>query len=422
MNFLFILADDLGWRDLGCYGRPDYATPVLDQLSTRARRFTQAYASASSCSPTRVALMTGRYPQRVPVGLIDPLPPGCQVGLPESCPTLPLLLREAGYRTGLVGKWHLGEGPGQGPLHHGYEEFFGFLGGAMTYFSHRSAPDAAPALREGDCAADASGYATDLFARRAADFIRHRDARPFFLSLHFNAPHWPWHGPGDEAAERELREMWHYEGGSPAAYARMVVAMDEAIGRVLLSLQDSGKAADTLVVFTSDNGGERYSYHWPLTGAKGGLWEGGIRVPLVVFGPGVDAGTCDLPCATIDWMPTILSLAGCGTASGLDGIDVSPALRGEALPERTLFWRTQDMGAARLGPWKYLRRGEERYLANLEMDVTENANFSRRRPDVFAALEARYRDWDASMLPLPAEARRESWDQIVLRRRRLETA
>jgi arylsulfatase A-like enzyme len=427
LNVVFILADDLGWRDLGCYGRPDYETPVLDALAARGARLTQAYASSSSCSPTRVALLTGRYQQRLPVGLFDPLPPGSRVGLPEGIATLPRLLAAAGYRTGLVGKWHLGEGPGQGPLHHGYEEFFGFLGGAMTYFSHLSGPPghaaSRAALLDGESPVQARGYATALFADRAIEFIRRPDPRPFFLSLHFNAPHWPWEEPGGEAAAGNLREMWHYEGGSLRVYGAMVGAMDRAIGSVLAALQDSGKASETLVVFTSDNGGERYSFHWPLRGEKGSLWEGGIRVPAIVAGPGIAAGAVsDATAITMDWVPTILGYAGVESEPGgdFDGVDLGPALAGPgAGAERTLFWRTQDMAAARRGPWKYLRCGEDAYLVNLVEDITENANFRRTHPEVFAGLEQACREWDSRMLPIPAEGRRAPWDEIVRRKRRL---
>jgi arylsulfatase A-like enzyme len=214
--------------------------------------------------------------------------------------------------------------------------------------------------------------------------------------------------------------MWHYEGGSLATYARMVVAMDEAIGRVLAAIEEAGSAGETLVVFTSDNGGERYSYHWPLTGAKGALWEGGIRVPTLVAGASIAPSECDAPCATIDWMPTILALAGIESRGlALDGADLSPVLRGGALAPRTLFWRTQDMGAARCGPWKYLQAGGASFLANLDADITENANFVHRHPEVLERLRGAYREWDAAMLPIPPQARRERWDDLVLRRRSL---
>src|SRR2546425_587783 len=222
-NILFILADDLGWGDLSCYGRPDYKTPVLDDLAARGVRLTQAYANSSTCSPTRVALITGRYQTRLPVGLYDPLPGGAPAGLPPKHPTLPGLLRAAGYRTALVGKWHLGFPPAFGPLKSGYDEFFGFMGGGMTYFTHKSGPfvgvPAIPALYDGEARIEREGYATDLFADRAAEIVGRADPKPFFLSLHFNAPHWPWEGP---PARRQGRNPAGDEHG---------LASDVALGR-----------------------------------------------------------------------------------------------------------------------------------------------------------------------------------------------
>src|SRR5262245_2931262 len=262
-NILFILADDLGWGDLSCYGRPDYKTPVLDDLARRGVRLTQAYANSSTCSPTRVALITGRYQNRLPVGLYDPLPAGTTVGLPPDHPTLPGLLKAAGYRTALVGKWHLGWPPAFGPLKSGYDEYFGQLGGGMTYFTHRAGPflgaPVAAGLYDGETRVEREGYATDLFADRAVEIVRRVDPRPFFVSLHFNAPHWPWEGPQDKAQAPSLREMAHYEGGSPRVYAAMMQSLDAAIGRVLKALDAAGHARNTIVVFSSDNGGERYS-------------------------------------------------------------------------------------------------------------------------------------------------------------------
>jgi len=309
-SVLFIVADDLGWGDLSCYGRPDYKTPVLDGLAARGTRLTQAYANSSTCSPTRVALITGRYQNRLPVGLYDPLPIGTPYGLPPEHPTLPGLLKKAGYATALVGKWHLGWPPSYGPLKSGYDEFFGQLGGGMTYFTHRAGPylgpPTAPGLFDGEKRVDREGYATDLFTDRALDFIRRVESKPFFLSLHFNAPHWPWEGPQDGARAAAIREMAHYEGGSPRVYREMVQHMDTAIGRVLELLAAKGRANNTIVVFTSDNGGERYSYHWPLRGGKGYLWEGGIRVPAIISWPGtIPAGRVSRQLAmSMDWLPT----------------------------------------------------------------------------------------------------------------------
>jgi arylsulfatase A-like enzyme len=426
---LFILADDLGWGDLSCYGRPDYKTPVLDNLAARGVRLLQAYANSSTCSPTRVALITGRYQTRLPVGLYDPLPGGAPAGLPPQHPTLPSLLRAAGYRTALVGKWHLGFPPAFGPLKSGYDEFFGFMGGSMTYFTHKSGPfvgvPSIPALYEGETRVEREGYSTDLFAARAVEVIRRTDPKPLFLSLHFNAPHWPWEGPQDQEKAASIREMAHYEGGSPRAFRAMVESMDAAIGRILKALEESGHGGDTIIVFTSDNGGERYSYHWPFRGEKGYLWEGGIRVPAIVVWPGIlpTGKVTNQLAMSMDWLPTLLSAVGAkpDPAYPSDGVDLMPVLRGSMLEfERTVFWRTQDMMAVRKGDWKYVRWDTREYLANLAEDETENANFRQKDHAVFEQLKRAYEDWDKHMLPIPPEVRRGPWENQKNRARDLE--
>ena len=428
-NILFILADDMGWGDLSCYGRPDYRTPVLDNLAARGVRLTQAYANSSTCSPTRVALITGRYQNRLPVGLYDPLPPGTPHGLPPAHPTLPSLLKNAGYGTALIGKWHLGWPPAYGPLKSGYDEFFGLYGGYMTYFTHRAGAPLGPprqhALHEGDQPVDREGYATDIFAERAAEFVRRAHGKPFFLSLHFTAPHWPWEGPKDRARVESIRELAHFEGGSPRIYSEMVQSLDAAVGRILKALLASGREKETILIFTSDNGGERYSYHWPLRGGKGYLWEGGIRVPAIVVWPGVlPAGkVINQVAMSMDWLPTLLAAAGTRPDPNFppDGVNLLPVLRGEA-PEfaRTVFWRTQDMGVARSGDWKYVQWGTHEYLFNLAQDETENANSILKNAADFERLKQAYVNWDAQMLPVPAEVRRGSYDVFYNRWRTLE--
>lgn len=425
-NILFILADDLGWGDLSCYGRPDYKTPVLDGLAARGVRLTQNYANSSTCSPTRVALITGRYQNRLPAGLYDPLPPKGP-GLSPEHPTLPGILKSAGYATALVGKWHLGFPPAHHPLRSGYDEFFGLYGGGMTYFTHKSAglfgPPQQHGLYEGDQPVTRDGYATDLFAERAIDFVRRVKDKPFFLSLHFTAPHWPWEGPNDKAKAESIREMAHYEGGSPRVFRTMMASLDGAIGRVLKALE--GRTQDTLIVFTSDNGGERYSYQFPFRGEKGTLWEGGIRVPGIVVWPGViPAGRVSGQLAmSMDWLPTLLAAAGARADAVYppDGVDLLPVVTGRANEfGRDVYWRTQDMGVARSGDWKYVRWGEHEYLFNLTEDETENANFMLRNTREHERLKQAYASWDAQMLPVPADARRGAYEVYYNRARTLE--
>ena len=242
----------------------------------RGVRFTQAYANSAVCSATRLALITGRYQYRLPLGLEEPLAGKTDVGLPPEHPTLPSLLRNAGYATSLIGKWHLGVLPSFGPLQSGYDEFWGFRTGALDYYSHRNSRGEAD-LWDGDVAIEQTGYMTDLLGDRAVDAIERqaRNKRPFLLSLHFNAPHWPWEAPGDQAESERLHDtrLRHYDGGTQRTYARMVQAMDRQIGRVLQALDANGLSGNTIVIFTSDNGGERFSDTWPFTGSRRNCWR-----------------------------------------------------------------------------------------------------------------------------------------------------
>ena len=398
-NIVFIMADDLGYADLSCYGRRDYRTPNIDRLAAGGVRFTQAYANSPVCSPTRTALITGRYQYRLPVGLEEPIAPtNRNVGLAPEHPTLPSLLRKAGYATALAGKWHLGKPPDFSPLKSGYDRFFGFTAGAIDYFTHSGD------LWDGDRKVQQSGYLTDLLGDRAVKWIGEfvRERRPFFLSLHFSAPHWPWEGPGDEAVSRRIGSLQHYDGGSMKTYAAMVTRLDEQVGRVLSAIGGS----DTIVVFTSDNGGERFSDNWPFTGRKTELLEGGIRVPAIVRWPSrLKAGvTTEQPAITMDWMPTLLAVAGAAPdpAYPPDGIDLMPLLEGRRPPAaRTLFWRYRMHGqrAVRDGDLKWLRIGDNDFLFDLAADPMERANLKGERPADLQRLTSAFDQWNAGMLP-----------------------
>ncbi len=415
-NIVFILADDLGYADLGVYGNTDFATPHLDRLAAQGVRFTQAYANSAVCSATRFGLITGRYQYRLRGGLEEPIAGASKtIGLPPQHPTLPSLLKNAGYRTALFGKWHLGYLPVFGPLKSGYDVFFGNYGGAVDYFTHKPGvgPDVPEDLYEGEVPVHKVGYYTDLIADHATDYIARQDGRqPFFLSLHFTAPHWPWEGPGDEAVSRDIGNIFHYDGGDLATYGRMVTGLDSAIGRVLDALQRKGLADDTIVVFTSDNGGERFSKTWPISGQKTELLEGGIRVPAIVRWPRrLGAGKVTEQVAiSMDWLPTLLAAAGGAPdpAYPPDGQDLLPVLAGERAPaERTLFWRykANAQRAVRSGNWKYLRINGNEFLFDVAVDQRERANLAQRHPDVFNKLKGEWESWSAGMLPITPDVR-----------------
>jgi arylsulfatase A-like enzyme len=405
-NILFILADDLGYGDLSCYGRPDYSTPVLDGLAKQGVKFLSAYAAAPVCTPTRCAFATGRYPQRLEVGLREPLKDRAteiEIGLPANHPTVASRLKLAGYDTALVGKWHLGWKPEFGPNEHGYDEFFGILSGAADYFTHSGD------LWENLTPVDRVGYLTDLLSDRAVAYIERRRARPFYLSLHYTAPHSPWEGPEDAAMGHDDHGAGPMtNGGSLKIFATMMRSMDAGIGRVLRALQRTRLDRNTLVIFTSDNGGERYSFNWPFSFQKGNLFEGGLRVPAIVRWPGVvPAGrTTDQPAITMDWMATLLAAGGAAAdpAYPLDGEDLLPICTGAKAPyDRTLFWRTIERDAMRSGKWKYLKEQGREHLFDVVSDPGEKNDLRAAHPDTLRTLKQQFDAWNARMLPKPAQ-------------------
>ena len=412
-SFVFILADDLGYADLGCYGGRAPCSPELDRLAAQGLRFSDGYSNSPVCSPTRFALMTGRFQYRLRGGNDEPIASrhrgNAELGLPPAHPTLPSLLRDAGYATALAGKWHLGFLPHFGPLKSGYQEFFGPMSGGLDYFTHKDSAGQHD-LFEGEAESHAAGYLTDLITDRAVEFIG-RQRAPFLLSVHYTAPHWPWETRADEGLARTLERISHTDGGSVQTYLTMVRHMDEGIGRILAALSASGAADDTLVVFTSDNGGERYSDTWPLVGKKMDLLEGGIRVPYIVRWPGrVSAGRVTAQLAmTMDWVATFLAAAGVAPHPDypLDGVSLLPVLRDPtAVVERELFWRMKfrNQKAMRAGSWKYLSLDGDEFLFDLSKDQRERANRGRREPERLAAMRARYAAWEATIPPLPPEA------------------
>lgn len=423
-NIVYIVADDLGFADLGCYGGRDATfgpvSPVLDGLAANGLRFTEGYSNAPVCSPTRFALMTGRWQYRLRGAAEEPINSKCRgsatLGLPPAHPTLPSLLRGAGYRTALIGKWHLGYPPHFGPLKSGYETFYGPMSGGVDYFTHcdsRGTHD----LWLGEDAHHQDGYLTDLITDRAVAWLGDvagagPGSAPFFLSLHYTAPHWPWETRDDAALAQEVKDnLFHLHGGSIHRYQRMVQQMDEGIGRVMAALRQAGVERDTLVVFTSDNGGERFSDNWPLVGGKMDLTEGGIRVPWIAHWPAAIAagGVTGQHCLTMDWSATMLAAAGVAAdpAHPLDGVDLGPVLRDPAATfRRPMGWRMLHRGqrAWRDGDWKYLRVDGHDYLFDISADARERANHASRQPERLAALRQAWEDWQATLPPIPDDA------------------
>ena len=423
-NIIFIVADDLGFADLGCYGGRDAqfgpVSPVIDQLAANGLKFTDGYANSPVCSPTRFALMTARYQYRLRGAAEEPINSRARhsttLGLPTSHPTQPTQLQAVGNRTALIGKWHLGYPPTFGPLRSGYDEFFGPMAGGVDYFTH-CASSGAHDLWVGEEEQAHEGYLTDLISRKGVDFVERmaqgeRANDPFFLSLHYTAPHWPWETREDHARAAEVKDnLFHLHGGNIHTYQRMIHHMDEGIGWVVDALKKTGQLDNTLIVFTSDNGGERFSDNWPLVGGKMDLTEGGIRVPWIAHWPAgiAPGGVSAQHCMTMDWSATMMELGGAQADPDypLDGVSLCEVLRH---PDRTfarpMHWRMNHRGqrAMRLGDWKYLRVDGHDYLFNIPDDARERASHAGRQPERLQAMREQWEAWNASMPAIPEDA------------------
>ena len=394
-NLLFILADDLGYGDLGCYGCPDIRTPNLDRLAAEGMRFTDFYANGAVCSPTRIAFLTGRYQQRL--GMENALYyQEMGRGLAPGQPNIATVLKVLGYRTGLSGKWHVGYDRERQPLQQGFDHFFGLLGGNHHYFEHMDRIGV-PDLWLGNDAIEREGYSTDLITADALAFLDKHHAQPFFLFLSHAAPHFPHQGPGDAAKDiRPKTRAW--QDGDRATYIAMVERMDQGIGNVLDRLDKLGIADNTLVVFTSDNGGYIHSRNAPLSGHKSSLLEGGIRVPCIARWPGrIPAATTTSQVAiTMDWTATFAALAGAGNDPlASDGRDLTLVLtKGTTPAMRTLFWRSRkgpkrkgvtEGSAVRWKNWKWYSPLEDETnatLFDLSADPGELTNVIESHPHI----------------------------------------
>jgi arylsulfatase A-like enzyme len=419
-NIVWLVADDLGYADLSLQGCSDIPTPHIDSLAREGVRCTNGYVSAPRCSPTRSGLLTGRYQQRF----------GCefdaQRGLGSEV-TVAQRLAAAGYVTGAVGKWHLGQAPGDRPGARGFDEFFGFLGGAAAYLANTERGGIVPDILRGDEPANETAYLTDAFAREAVAFLERNKDRPFFLYLAFSAPHRPLEAP-PQAVER----FASISDPSRRTYAAMVSSMDDAVGAVLAKLHTLGLDERTLVVFLNDNGGPLGKKVWngssnaPLRGGKSSTYDGGVRVPFLVRWPKtLPAGASyDAPISSIDLAPTALAAAGVPIepAWQLDGVDLLPFLTGHTAepPHEALFWRFNwppaypalHKWAIRMGDWKLVHSptittavGEMNApprLYDLASDPEESVDRAAENPEVVQALQERWNEWNATLPPPPA--------------------
>jgi len=425
-NFVLIMADDLGYGDVGCYGNTVIRTPHIDALAAGGLRFTDYHSNGAVCSPTRAALMTGRYQQRCNVEqVITVAPEWRQKGMPLAETTLAEALKPAGYRVGIFGKWHLGYRPKFNPVRQGFDEFVGYVSGNVDYHSHVDGAGYADWWKQ-DQPAPEEGYVTDLITEYGVRFIEANKDRPFCLYLPHEAVHYPFQGRKDPAFRKvggPTRGMGRQNRA--ATYKEMLEVMDEGIGRIVATLRRLGLERDTLVIFCSDNGATSVGDNGPLRAGKGSLFEGGHRVPAIAYWPGrIRAGAVtDETVLGMDWMPTLVRLAGATVDVAFDGVDLSGLLfEGRPLPERTVFWRYRGQKAVRRGPWKLVVRpvgrrdrsggqrsgagaaskappqvAEEVMLFNLDDDLGEQEDLAAARPEIVKALRAALAAWEADV-------------------------
>lgn len=403
-NVVLILADDLGYGDLSCFGAPDLRTPYLDGLARQGVKGTRFYANSCVCSPTRAALLSGRYPELVGVpGVIRTHAKNSWGNLTREAVLLPALLKRIGYHTALIGKWHLGLASPDTPLERGFDHFHGFLGDMMDdYFTHRRHGN--NYMRRGKDTIDPKGHATTLFTDWAVDYLKHRSSttQPFFLYLAYNAPHDPIQPPGE--ALKEFRKRQPKVAEKRARLAALIEDMDAGIGRVLAALRDLGLEENTLVIFTSDNGGALQfgAHNGSLRDGKGSMYEGGLRVPLIVRWPGrVPAGmTTDRIGLTMDLLPTICAAAGAKIEHAVEGKSLLPTFLGKEQPAETrdLFFIRREGGkykgegihAMMRGKWALVRNlpGGPLELFDLERDPQQKREWSGTVPEVFRGMRA----------------------------------
>jgi arylsulfatase A-like enzyme len=399
-NVVVIIADDLGYGDLGFQGGKDIPTPHIDALASQGVRFSSGYVSGPYCSPTRAGLLTSKYQQRFGHEF-NPGPPtdaNTKAGLSLEEKTLADRFKAAGYKTGLVGKWHLGGAPEFHPTQRGFEEFYGFLGGAHPYFPGSPKNNT---IQRGTETVEDPPYLTDAFADEATGYIDRHKADPFFLLLTFNAVHNPQH-----AKDEHLERFKAIEDERRRTYAGMLTAMDDAIGKVLGKLKDEKLDENTIVAFISDNGGPQAngSLNGALRGQKATTWEGGVRVPFLIKWPAqLAAGTYDKPVIQLDLGPTLLAAVGAPIEEkNIDGVNLLPFLKGEKTdaPHESLYWRFGQQTAIRKGDWKLVKANGNNALElyNLAADIGEKTDLASAEPGKVKELQADWDAWNATLV------------------------
>jgi arylsulfatase A-like enzyme len=415
-NIVLIMADDLGYGDLGCYGNKVTRTPNIDALAAGGLRFTDFHSSGAMCTPTRAATLTGMYQQRFG-RKFDGAISGQRdynSGLPLEAVTIAEVLQKQGYATACFGKWHLGYQPPFLPTNQGFDAFRGLGSGDGDFHTHVDRSGRADWWRD-DKLAPESGYTTDLLTRHGVGFIRRNRSQPFFLYIPHLAIHFPWQGP-DDPPHREQGKSYHADkwgiipnpGNVAPHVTAMIESLDRGVGKIMSALKRWKLEENTLVIFTSDNGGyltygknfRNISSNGPLRGQKSQLYEGGHRVPFIAFWPGhIRIGTTGATAHSTDLFQTFAHLAGANTSQmQLDGIDLLPLLEhGIPLPKRTLFWRTSRDRAVREGEWKLCVTGKNAQLYNLTTDLAETNNLAGQFPDRVKKLTAAWDQWEINV-------------------------
>lgn len=398
-NIILIMADDLGYGDINCYGGW-IETPNIDALAKGGMRFTDYHSNGAVCSPTRAALLTGRYQQRCGIdAVVTANGPARETGMAQKEITFAEVLKQRGYVTGLFGKWHVGYRVQFNPTKQGFDEFIGYVSGNVDYHTHIDQANIADWWKGPELVPE-EGYVTDLVTKHAVDFLQRHKKEPFCLYLPHEAPHYPYQGRHDPPERLPGGGKGKKTRGAEIkrAYREMVEIMDQSIGRVVETVRSLGLERRTFIFFCSDNGANKQGVNTPLRGNKGSLWEGGHRVPAIAHWPGhIEPGTvCNQTVLGMDLFPTMASTARADLPAdlALDGVDLLGLLtQREKLPERTLFWAYKNQSAARKGPWKLLVQGNAIRLFNLDDDLAEQNDLAKTNPGQVAALGAKLADW-----------------------------